>query len=66
MHESLRVVGVDQGGRVIGTRVLSPRRLVAMPRSRWVLELPIEAEPPPIGAQLGGKPATTHPEAGRA
>lgn len=52
MHESLRVVGIDGAGRVTTSRVLAPRRLLWLSGSRWMLELPVEWDAPPHGAQL--------------
>jgi hypothetical protein len=52
MHESLRVVGIDAGGRVTTSGILTPRRVLWLPGSRWMLELPIEWDMPPHGARL--------------
>ena len=60
MKEPLFIVGLDAGGRVVGVRVLFPRRFASIPGARHILELPIDAEVPPQSVVLtwvgGGSP----------
>ena len=60
MKERLLVVGLDDGARVIGVRILFPRRFAAIPGAHHILELPIEQKAPRQGAVLtwvgGGSP----------
>ena len=52
MRKTLLVIGLDRERRVVGFRVLCPRRVVWIRRARAILELPIDGEPPPAGAVL--------------
>ncbi|HUP18229.1 MAG TPA: hypothetical protein VM848_19545 [Acidimicrobiia bacterium] len=52
MREPLLAVGLDRGQRVVGFRVLYPRRVIWIRRAAQILELPIDEEPPPDGAVL--------------
>jgi hypothetical protein len=60
MREPLLAVGLDDQTRVVGFRVLFPRRVVWIRGATRILELPVGAMPPPHGAVLtwerGGSP----------
>lgn len=56
MGGSLWAVGLDAGGAVVGVRRLDPGRVVWLAGATWVLELPIERRPPPVGLTLGPLP----------
>ena len=60
MREPLLAVGLDDRTRVVGFRVLFPRRVVWIRGATQILELPVETMPPPHGAVLtwdrGGSP----------
>lgn len=52
MEEPLTVIGIDQGGRVVGIRRLRPRRVVVMFDARWLLEQPVDHPLPCPGEVL--------------
>lgn len=52
MKEPLLVVGLDRERRVVGFRILRPRRVVFMRGAREIVELPIGPLPPPRGVVL--------------
>ena len=59
MKEPLLVVALDAGGRVLACRILRPGRLVWLPNTAQLLELPGDHPRPPVGALLtwvGGGP----------
>ena len=60
MREPLLAIGLDDRTKVVGFRVLFPRRVVWIRGATRILELPVEARPPPHGAVLtwdrGGSP----------
>jgi hypothetical protein len=52
MDRPLLVVGLDRVGRVLGSKILRPNRVVAFRGARWVLELPADTPPPEPGTML--------------
>jgi hypothetical protein len=40
MHAPIGVVALDASGKVIGTVVVPPRRVVGIRRARWIIEVP--------------------------
>lgn len=60
MREPLLAIGLDDRRRVVGFRMLVPRRVVWIRRATEILELPIGPLPPPHGRVLtwsrGGSP----------
>jgi len=52
LREPLLVIGLGQGRTVIGHRILTPHRVVWIPRAREMLELPLSVLPPLQGAVL--------------
>ena len=49
MRQPIRVIGIDASGVVIATAVVGPRSVVRWTAARWILEVPEEVPPPPIG-----------------
>lgn len=47
---------MDRDGSVLAVDVLDRRRVVWVPSTRWVLELPLAVEPPPSGSVLTWDP----------
>lgn len=52
MREPFVAVGIDDQLRVVGIKLVRPRRLAWFPRASFVLELPPDAEPPRPGMTL--------------
>jgi uncharacterized membrane protein (UPF0127 family) len=52
MHAKLGVIGVDDGGVVVGTRCLAPGKLVSIRDAAFVLEVPWEEGLPAPGDRL--------------
>lgn len=52
LRRPVRVVCLDPAGVVLDVAILRRRRIVWVPGTRWVLELPVEVTPPPTGAVL--------------
>lgn len=52
LRASLRVVAVSSGMQVYAVRWLHPGRVLFFPKARFILELPPEADTPPIGSRL--------------
>lgn len=52
MGRPLRVVGLSRDLTVLRTDVLRPWRFRTFTKASYVLELPIDAPPPPLGAKL--------------
>lgn len=52
MREALWAVGLDANGVVVGVRQLNPGRIVWIGGARWIIELPIEEEPPRPGESV--------------
>lgn len=48
----LLVAAMDDDMRVTDVQVLEPGRVLTFPRARFILEMPIEGDPPPVGAML--------------
>ncbi len=52
MTRPFLAVGMDGNGRVVGSTVVKPWRMVWFRRCRWVLEMPERHSPPAIGEML--------------
>lgn len=52
MKEPLLIVGLDARGRILGIRILLPRRFAFVSGARHILELPIDVEVLAEGAVL--------------
>jgi len=52
MHEPLRLIGVSPEGRVITSVVLLPGTFRHLDGSAFVIEMPLAAPEPPMGAVL--------------
>ncbi len=52
MRDPFLAVGLSDDLRVVAARVVSPGGVAYFSGCRWVLELPLEADPPPPGATL--------------
>lgn len=52
MAEELAVVGIGRDERVGAVRVLRPGRMVTIPGSRWILELPRDHPLPAVGDRV--------------
>ena len=52
MREPLLAIGLDDWRRVVGLRILHPRRAIRIRRAEEILELPVGALPPQQGAVL--------------
>lgn len=48
----LEVVGLDAGMRVVATRTMPPNRVVVVPSSRMIVELPAGRPLPEIGDRV--------------
>ncbi len=53
MTRPCRVVALDRRYRVLAVRVLRPGRVVSVPGTSRILELPESIPPPPLAATLG-------------
>lgn len=56
MREPLSVVAIDRMGRVLWVRTVGAGRLVFALCARWIVELPLDWTPPPVGAVVSGLP----------
>lgn len=52
MREWLWAVVLDGGGKVMGSKLVRPRRVYRWRTTGWILELPASYSPPPPGMQL--------------
>jgi len=52
MKATLLVIALDAAGVVLATKALPPGRMLTMFDARHILELPGDAQPPPLGAVL--------------
>ena len=52
MREAVWAVGLTRDGEVIEVSRLEPRRLVWLRGAHWILELPIDEEPPRPGQRM--------------
>lgn len=49
---ALQLVGIADTGMVVGCRVLLPGRFAWVAEAKWILELPLDAPSPKVGAAL--------------
>ncbi len=49
MREWLWLVPLHSSGRVLGRELVGPWRLFIYPEASWIMELPAETSPPPVG-----------------
>jgi hypothetical protein len=52
LRQPISVVGLDSGGTVSSTMVLRPNRVVVIPGTRHILELPAGHDLPAVGDRL--------------
>lgn len=52
MDRELVVVGLDADLRVVASTRLRPNRILWLRGARWIVELPADATPPPVGTRL--------------
>jgi len=52
LESGLRLVSVSSGGKVLATSDLQIGEFAWLPEATWVLEMPLDAPPPPIGMAL--------------
>ncbi|HUO47054.1 MAG TPA: hypothetical protein VM470_09520 [Acidimicrobiia bacterium] len=52
MKTTLLVIALDDAGVVLATKNLPPGRVLTMVKARHILELPDNAQSPPLGAAL--------------
>ncbi len=50
MRWPIMAVGIDADLRVIGAKLLRPRRVVVFPKARYILEVPVGEPVPPGGS----------------
>lgn len=60
MREPLWAVGLDAEMTVIAVRRLDPGRIVWIRGARWILEMPIDQEPPAVGEPVRPSAGTGH------
>jgi hypothetical protein len=53
MGYSIGIAGIDANGVVVGTMLVPPGRMVAIPGARHILEMPPDADLPTIGTMIG-------------
>ena len=56
MRYTVRAVGLDAAGVVVGSRVLLPGRFVTITGASYIIELPLDAQVPQLGAALEARP----------
>jgi hypothetical protein len=52
MRRAVRAIGLDDHLRVLGVKTLYPNRLLGFRGACYVLEIPVDAEPPPLGSTV--------------